>query len=1171
MSKNFRTGILITGDSSGAVRSIKLTDEQLEKLNQTKGQADSRAKRLVDMYGKLATAAAAVVAAGAAVAAGVAVQVRKQMDLISSTADVAEMLGMTTDALTRLRHQAEMTGVANNNLDMGVRRMTRRISEAAQGTGSAVSALDELGLSAERLAQMSPDQQFDAISVAMQGVQNQSDKLRIAFKIFDTDGAALVRTMAAGAEGAAEAARYTQQWGLALDDIQSQKVAQASDAIDLATKAGEGFWKQLTVQLSPAITGVATELLSWGESFGSAEGAAASAYEKMVTGIGFVGDAARGLHVVWKGLVVVTAEWWALMAEAIAGADIMLTDFLNKLPGFMGGGGYQYNQVIQGTFHTLRATADKLSAELGELVNKAMPSDVIKQKFSEWEKSAQESAEKAAAALAQNRNAYAETAEGVEALTNAEKKRAEQAAKTLGDLTFQNQLLERELIATRAGEDALKAFNREKHIEIGLRGRNAEEMLPEEIALYQEQLALQWDLQDAIREAGKVTEQTGDDMAKLMEETSRRMGDSMVAVWRDFIEGGRTALDSLKSMFTDFLANMAHLAITRPIMVSMGLAAAPGGAQASGGLGAIASGGQSLSSLFSLGSLMKGGGILAGANNAIGQLAGNAIQFAYNQGWTTAGNLGVQWANNMASMPGGMAGGLAINALAGYAGNWAGNQIGGALTGKQANSAWGGTIGSVVGSIWGPLGTAIGGAIGGLVDSIFGSSGKKRVTLGVDTDPNVIAGSRGYTDHQVRGASGILYSGRETRGDEDVANKMVDLFALTDTALTGVFRTLTGITPDLTGQSLVGKMHQAGKKGEGSFFGSAEYNKLMEEDLRGATDEFVRAWVNRVNEVTEQAVDFAPLFELAQEGELLADALVRLDTQFHGVDATLRALDLTAYDTSVTGMKMADSLVQAAGGLDRFITGTDAYYRNFYGQNERFASVSRQLAAEFDTLGQLIPATRDGVRDIIDSLDLMTDAGQKTFAAIMNASEGLSEYYNLLEQYQQSITSGFDDFRSQLMMDILGDAGAQYDYLKAQADALGQVLPTLQDADAIARVKEEILDLSRQAYGLLDQEGKRQAAPEYVSMIDELERVSIEQLKQAQQQSADNADRVAGAVEKAMAHVTTEFQRVLAAVVQDQQQAGQLLMSATSQFGSFASSFPSRIQLNVTMPEAGAY
>src|SRR5690554_1313283 len=84
------------------------------------------------------------------------------------------------------------------------------------------------------------------------------------------------------------------------------------------------------------------------------------------------------------------------------------------------------------------------------------------------------------------------------------------------------------------------------------------------------------------------------------------MGDSAVQMWRDFIDGGRSAMDMVKDLFKDFLANMAHLAITRPIMVSMGLVApAAGNAGGLGGLGG-GSGAGGLGNLLSLKSWASG-------------------------------------------------------------------------------------------------------------------------------------------------------------------------------------------------------------------------------------------------------------------------------------------------------------------------------------------------------------------------------------------------------------------------------------------------------------------------------------------------------------------------------------------------------------------------------------
>ncbi|MCK9469045.1 MAG: tape measure protein, partial [Porticoccaceae bacterium] len=169
-----------------------------------------------------------------------------------------------------------------------------------------------------------------------------------------------------------------------------------------------------------------------------------------------------------------------------------------------------------------------------------------------------------------------------------EKLSARRAA-TLSDQQASVDLLERELAAHLAGEDAIRAFNREKAIELALRSENARILQPEERDRYAELLGIQYDLQEAIRETAAATYETGDGMALLMEETSRRMGDSLVQVWRDFIDGGSNALDSMKKMLVDFLANAAHLALTRPIMVSLGLAGSVGAN--AGGIGGGAAGG----------------------------------------------------------------------------------------------------------------------------------------------------------------------------------------------------------------------------------------------------------------------------------------------------------------------------------------------------------------------------------------------------------------------------------------------------------------------------------------------------------------------------------------------------------------------------------------------------
>src|SRR5690606_33977337 len=104
------------------------------------------------------------------------VSVTKSMD---ETLKMARQIGTTTDALTGLRYAAQQfSNVSDQTFDMSLRRMTRRISEAAAGSGAAKQALDQLGLSARDLATMTADEQFLSVADAMKKMGDQGTKLR---------------------------------------------------------------------------------------------------------------------------------------------------------------------------------------------------------------------------------------------------------------------------------------------------------------------------------------------------------------------------------------------------------------------------------------------------------------------------------------------------------------------------------------------------------------------------------------------------------------------------------------------------------------------------------------------------------------------------------------------------------------------------------------------------------------------------------------------------------------------------------------------------------------------------------------------------------------------------------------------------------------------------------
>jgi hypothetical protein len=281
---------------------------------------------------KAAFSAKSAVAAVAG-ALGMGLLIRNSFKTIDALVKTSDKLGLTTEALISLRHAAEQTGVGANTLDMALQRMTRRIAEAAQGSGEAKDALKELGLDAQALAAMSPDQAFTAITAAMGGVTSQSDKVRLAFKLFDSEGVNLVNTMALGESGLSAMAREAQELGLIISNVDARKIEAAGDAFSNVGKATEGIANQVSIGLAPVIEGLSKSFIQNTKdmiNFGTMSDTVLSGVKDAVVILGNTWWTLRFVYLELKKQVLnMVASWLGVLAKA----DTALTSFINKIPG----------------------------------------------------------------------------------------------------------------------------------------------------------------------------------------------------------------------------------------------------------------------------------------------------------------------------------------------------------------------------------------------------------------------------------------------------------------------------------------------------------------------------------------------------------------------------------------------------------------------------------------------------------------------------------------------------------------------------------------------------------------------------------------------------------------------------------------------------------------------
>ncbi|WP_334642946.1 phage tail tape measure protein [Klebsiella aerogenes] len=128
----------------------------------------------------LATVGAAAAAAAISVGAAGISLVKNTSDQITATDRWAKSLKMSTQDLLSWQFAAEKAGLTGDNIADIFKDINDKVGDAVLNkSGEAAQALDTLGLSAQKLAQQSPDKQLMAISEALQKIPTQAGKTNI--------------------------------------------------------------------------------------------------------------------------------------------------------------------------------------------------------------------------------------------------------------------------------------------------------------------------------------------------------------------------------------------------------------------------------------------------------------------------------------------------------------------------------------------------------------------------------------------------------------------------------------------------------------------------------------------------------------------------------------------------------------------------------------------------------------------------------------------------------------------------------------------------------------------------------------------------------------------------------------------------------------------------------
>jgi len=219
---------------------------------------------LVSAFGSLASVISTVGLSFGAVSAVISAFILIQTRSIDTLGKTATKLDVATDFLQKFRFAAEQSGVEITTSDMALQRFIRRLGEAQKGTGELLPALRRLGIDVKDSNGEFKDAEtiLNEFSDGLKETRTGTARLALAFKAFDSEGAALVALLQ---DGSAELGKFydeAEALGFILNDSVIKQVEVAADNFNRFTNVINGFTMQVVGALAPAINKISDDLLA---------------------------------------------------------------------------------------------------------------------------------------------------------------------------------------------------------------------------------------------------------------------------------------------------------------------------------------------------------------------------------------------------------------------------------------------------------------------------------------------------------------------------------------------------------------------------------------------------------------------------------------------------------------------------------------------------------------------------------------------------------------------------------------------------------------------------------------------------------------------------------------------------------------------------------------------
>lgn len=189
------------------------------------------------------------------------------------------------------------------------------------------------------------------------------------------------------------------------------------------------------------------------------------------------------------------------------------------------------------------------------------------------------------------------------------------------------------------------------------------------------------------------------------------------------------------------------------------------------------------------------------------------------------------------------------------------------------------------------------------------------------------------------------------------------------------------------------------------------------------------------------------LNDFQEVGESAFDTMLRLATQTNTFADYVDKLDLNLHATGINLVYATAQIAELSGGFDQLSSGLATYYDKFFSESDKFADATKSVTKYFNELGIAVPKTRAEFKNMVQGLDLATEAGQKQFSSLIAVSGAMDEYLDMQEKNNRAIQEQREEqekLKKQLAENAYSglerSVSAQKKIIDAQIDAANKAL-----------------------------------------------------------------------------------------------------------------------------------